>query len=112
MYDNERKNVCLDESLFLHNSFGEQVWAIGLIDIESKKIRLELVKERSAEVLKKIILHHVGFNITIISDGLDGYNRINHYTYTHLVQLHNRGQFGRVNESTSYIESIWGIFNE
>lgn len=110
VYDKERKNVCVDESLFVHNCVGEQFWAIGLIDVESKKIRLELVKERSSEVLKKIILHHVGINNTIITDGWDGYNWIGQYSYAHLVHLHSRGQFGRGDASTSYIESIWGIF--
>ena len=29
VYDNEHKNVCVDESLFIHNSVGEQIWVIG-----------------------------------------------------------------------------------
>ena len=89
VYDNEHKNVCVDESLFVHNSVEEQIWVIGLIEVESKKIRLELVKERSSEVLKKIILHHVGINNTIITDGWEGYSWINQYRYDHLVHLHS-----------------------
>ena len=80
-----------------------------MIDVEREKIRLELVKERSSEVLKKIILHHVGINNSLSIDGWEGYTWINQYRYAHLVHLHSRGQFGRGNESTSYIESIWGI---
>ena len=64
----------MDESLLVHNSVEEEIWVIGLINVESKKIRLELVKERSSEVLKKIILHHAGINNTIITDGWEGYN--------------------------------------
>ena len=52
--DNEQKNVCVDESLFVHNSVGEQIWVIGLIDVDSKKIRLMLVKGRTSEILKKL----------------------------------------------------------
>jgi hypothetical protein len=81
-----------------------------LIDVESKKIRLEIVKERSSEILKNNILHRLGINNTIISDGWKGYNWISQYRYAYLVYLHSRGQFEKGNESTSYIESIWVIF--
>ena len=101
----------MDESLLVHNSVGEQNWVTDLIDVYSKKIRLELVKERSSEILKTILLHYAGIN-TIISYGWDGYNWISQYRYAHLVHLHSRGQFGSGRESTSYIESIWGIFKE
>ena len=37
------------------------------MDEDSKKIRLELVKDRSAEIKKKIIFHYIGFNNTIIT---------------------------------------------
>lgn len=33
LYDNEFKNVAVDESLFLHDNFGKKEWLIGLIDI-------------------------------------------------------------------------------
>ena len=45
-----------------------------LFEVNSKKIRLELVKDRSSDILKKIILHHIGPFNTIINDGWEGYN--------------------------------------
>ena len=53
--NNQFKNVCIDESLFLHNSKGIQEWLIGLIEVESKKIRLEIVNERSEKNIKNIV---------------------------------------------------------
>ena len=52
-YDNELKNIAIDESLFLHDYNGQQEWVIGLIDIGNKNIRLELVKQRNTEIIKK-----------------------------------------------------------
>ena len=45
-----------------------------MIDIESKNIRLELVHEPSTEILKTLILHHIGYNSNIITDSLEAYN--------------------------------------
>ena len=72
--NNKIKNICFKKSLFLNNSNGTQQWLIGLIEVETKKVRLEFVNERSEEIIKKIILHHVGKNNTLISDDWAGYN--------------------------------------
>ena len=50
------------------------------------------------------------FNNTFITDGWEGYNWIRQYRYNHKIHFHGRHDFGRGNQSTSYIESIWGIF--
>lgn len=107
-YDNELKNIAIDESLFVHDYNGQQERVIGLIDIGTKNIRLELVKQRNTEILKKIILHHVGKNNTIISDGWEAYYWLRYYNYHHIVHVHGRHDFGHGNESTSHIEGIWG----
>ena len=45
---------------------------IGLIEVNVKDIRLELVSDRNSDILKKIIIHHIGPVNTIFSDGLEG----------------------------------------
>jgi len=50
----------VNESLFVHDYNGQQEWVVGLIDIGSKNIPLELVKQRNTYIIKKIILQHVG----------------------------------------------------
>ena len=67
-YESEYKNIGIDESLFIHDENGEQEWLVGLIDISNGKVRLELVKERNADIMQKIMKHHVGENNIIISD--------------------------------------------
>lgn len=39
--DHEGKNICVDEFLFVHDSYGQQIWVVGLIEVNNKKIRLE-----------------------------------------------------------------------
>ena len=45
-YTNELKNIAVDESLFVKDINGVQYWIIGLINVETKEIRLEIVTER------------------------------------------------------------------
>ena len=39
--------IDIDESLFLHDNSGAQIWVVGEIDTESKEIRLDIIKERN-----------------------------------------------------------------
>ena len=97
--------ICVDESLFTHNSH-EQQWVVGLINISTNEIRLELVENRNEETLKKIIEKHVGYGNTIYTDSWSGYNFLDRQNsgYRHNVANHNEGIFGL----TSRIEGIWG----
>ena len=74
LYDNEFKNVAVDESLFLHDNFGKKEWLIGLIDIQARRIRLKVVNERTEQIINKIIKHHIGINNAIIIDGPSAFN--------------------------------------
>ena len=109
-FDNELKNIAVNESLFVHDYNGQQEWVVGLIDIDSKNIQLELVKQRNTDIIKKIILRHVGRNNNIIIDGQEVYNWLNFHNYHHIIHVHGRHDFGHGTESTSHIESIWDYF--
>ena len=62
------KNIVIEESLFVHDHNGTQEWVVGMIDIQTKNIWPEIVHERTVEILKKLITHHIGYNNTIIND--------------------------------------------
>lgn len=53
-FDNELKNIAVNESLFVHDYNGQQEWVVELIDIGSKNILLELVKQRNTDIIKKL----------------------------------------------------------
>lgn len=56
--------VAVDESLFSHLN-KEHVWLLGLINLRTNDIRLELVENRNRETLKKIIEKYV-MNVTLL----------------------------------------------
>lgn len=64
--------ITVDESLYcLANN--EKIWLIGLYNTNSKYFPIEAVKEKTIDVIKKIILHHIGKGNKIISDGWPRY---------------------------------------
>ena len=52
---NKHDNISLDESLFVHIN-NRLIWVVGLINNNSREIRLEIVENRSAETMKEIIM--------------------------------------------------------
>jgi len=106
-YTNELQNIAVDESLFVKDNNGVQYWIIGLINIQTKNIRLEIVTDRTEYIIKKIILHHIGIGNNVITDGWPSYNWLSSFNYHHIRHIHGRNDFGYGMESTSHIEQIW-----
>ena len=106
-YENENNNIGIEESVFIRDENGVHEWLVGLIDITNGKVRFELLKERNADIMKKIVKHHVGEKNTIISDGWEGYTWLRNEKYEHIRHIHGVHDFGRGSESTSHIESVW-----
>lgn len=77
-----------------------------MTDVFTKNIRVELVLQRNIEIIKKLVLHHIGRNNTIITDGWESYNWLSNSNYRHLFHVHGRNDFSFGAESTSHIESI------
>ena len=66
---------------------------------ENGNARLELVKERNTDIMKKIIKNHLGANNIIISDGWEAYSWLWYDNYEHRVYIHVRHDFGWGSES-------------
>ena len=45
----------IDESLFTHGKNGMQIWVIGAINITTKELRVEPIKEINSESIKLFI---------------------------------------------------------
>ena len=97
--------VAVDESLFSHLN-DEQIWLVGLINLRTNDIRLELVENRSSETLKLIIEKHVKNGNTIVTDSWAGYNCLDDINsgYYHMKYNHTEGHL----EYSSRIEGVWG----
>ena len=48
---NAHNLIAIDESLFTHKE-GKQVWIVGLINLNTNEIRLEVVEDRSENTME------------------------------------------------------------
>jgi transposase-like protein len=105
---NKHDNISVDESLFVHIN-NQQLWVVGIINNNSREIRLEIVENRSAETMKKIITTLIPKGNRIITDAAACYNWLNDPDsgYEHSVHNHGHGNFGEGMDSTSHIEQLW-----
>ena len=105
---NKHDNISVDESLFVHIN-NRQIWVVGLINNYSREIRLEIVENRSAETMKKIITTLIPKGNRIITDAAACYNWLNDPDsgYEHSVHNHGHGNFSKGMDSTSHIEQLW-----
>ncbi len=94
---NDNHHICIDESLFSHSD-GIQIWVVGMINAETKEIRLEMVDNRNANTLKNIIEKHVLPGNIVVSDSCAGYSFLDNINsgYVHHIYNHGRGNFGYV----------------
>ena len=65
--------ISIDESLFVHQN-NRQIWIVRLINNNTREIRLEIVENRSAETMKKIIISQIPKGNIIITDAGACYN--------------------------------------
>lgn len=104
------RNVAIDESLFLHDDEGNQIWVVGAIDITTKEIRLDVINQRNSANLKIFVINHIEAGSHIIHDGWRGYrflDDVNSSVWTQEEHIHQGGNFGLGNFSTSNIERVW-----
>lgn len=70
---NSHARISIDESLFVHQG-NKQIWVDGLINNNSRKIRLEILANRYADIRKKINNNFVPTGNLIVTDGALFYN--------------------------------------
>lgn len=105
---NEMANFAVDESLFI-NYHNMQYWVIGIINVATRVIRLEISPIRDTNVLKDIIKTHIKSGNISISDNWPGYHWLSNPAsgYYHHVHTHSHGDFGSGTDSNSHIEQLW-----
>ena len=114
-FDNEgeSKIVAIDESLFIHDNNGEEIWVLGGIETEEKKIRLAITKVRNIPTLENFVYENFKEGTHFTHDGWAGYNFLdNNINYTHERHNHGAVDFGFGAHSTSHIESLWSYLKE
>ena len=100
------KILALDESLFVHNEAGEQLWVLGGIEIKYLKYRLEITKKRNAATLEKFVNEKFYEGMHFTHDVWAVYSFLNNnINYTHESHHHGVGNFGFGFNSTAHIEN-------
>ena len=105
---NAMDKFAIDESLFI-NYKNTPYWVMGIINVTTRAIRLEISPIIDVETLKSIIITHINIGNVIISDNWAGYHWLNNPIngYIHHVHSHGHGDFGIGTDSTSHIEQLW-----
>lgn len=65
--ENHNESISIEESLLTHEN-SSQVWVVGMINNITRKIRLEIVEDRTRATMEKIINIHIAKGNNIISD--------------------------------------------
>ena len=106
--ENEMSTFAIDESNFFSDG-NITTWVIGIINIASRKIRLDFSYDRNTNTMKKIIGAHVQKGNIIVSDNWGGYRWLDEVNsgYFHSTHTHSLGNFGSGTDSTSHIEQLW-----
>ena len=103
------KIVSIDESIFLHDNLGRQIWVVGAIDPESKDIRLDVINKRNQTNLKTFVYNHIIPGTHVVHDGWSSYTFLDYDDSLYTQEEHNHGadNFGHGLNSTSHIEGVW-----
>lgn len=102
------KIVAVNESLFLQDDTGKQIWIVGALDSQTKDLRLDVINQRNSTDLKIFVNHIVSITL-IVHNGWNGYAFLNDddSVYSEEEYNHGGGKFGNGLHSTSHIEGIW-----
>lgn len=82
---------------------------VGIIQRETKHLRLFLVPNRTSSTMTKLIRRNVEDGASIYTDSWKGYNNLSKY-YRHEIVDHSRGEYVRGDAHTNTIENVWGTF--
>ena len=109
--ENAHYHYSVDESLFYHDLNCKQIWVLGITENETKNFRVVVSYNRDEEMLKTFIKKFIPRGNIIISDAWLGYSFLNDVNsgYIHSIHVHGQNDFGFGLDSTSHVESIWGI---
>jgi len=101
-------NQSQEERLFTYKD-NQQIWVVLLINNRIRAISLEIVKERTSAIMKKIINTFVPKGNIIITDGALCYSCLDNADsgYTHHFHNHGHDDFDETLDSISHAEQLW-----
>ena len=98
-----QRTVAIDETL-ITNDNGTQVWLMGVKDITTKNVRLDILPNISSANIKIFVKNHIQPGSHITHEGWKSNNFLDSY-WTYESHNHGHGDFGYDLNSKSHIES-------
>ena len=105
----EVDECCLGRKRKYNRGFhrGQQSWVVGMVDRETKRCHVEVVRNRTGSTLLPIIRQHVVPGTRIHSDEAPVYNALTGMGYTHSTVCHKRNYVAPDGTHTNNIENLW-----
>ncbi len=97
--------VEVDESFFGKQKYGHQTMVVGAIERDTRRLRLQVIPDRSQDTLELFLTSCIARNSFILTDAHAGYHDLEFYGYAHERCNHSNGHFGPTNK----IENMWGV---
>lgn len=85
-------------------------WLIGVIEEQTRNFKLEILKNRKLNTMKKFFKKTVLESTTVISDGHPSYSgAVNEIKGVHIVVNHSLGFRNQDGFTTNNIENLWSL---
>jgi hypothetical protein len=94
-----------DEAFFGKRKYGGQTIIMGVIERDSRKLRLSIIPDREQDSLEEFLVKNVSRESFINTDAWSGYSGLEWYGYGHFMHNHSIGQF----KGTNLIENVWSV---
>lgn len=97
--------VEVDESFFGRKKYGHQAIVVGVIERDTRRVRLQIIPDRAQDSLEGFLSSTVQRGAHITTDAHSGYSDLEFYGWSHERCNHSNGHFG----PTNMIENFWGV---
>ena len=87
-------------------------WVFGLTEKGSRKVLLEIVKDRTKKTLLPIITKYVAKSSMIHHDDWPSYRKLEVLGYKHLIVNHTKEFKSAEGACTNTIEGLWGVVKQ
>ncbi len=94
-----------DESFFGKQKYGGQKIVLGAIEPSSRRIKLQVVDDRSQSTIESFFELHVASQTAVMTDLHYGYEGLSDIGYDHYSFNHSKGEYSNTNQ----IENFWGV---
>ncbi|KAG0420500.1 hypothetical protein DMUE_6339, partial [Dictyocoela muelleri] len=115
------KKVQVDETVICHGDIADYpskidddtpgiTWLVGIIEEDTKNIKLEIVPNRSANIMKQVLARNIAIGTKVVTDGHRSYPAaVEYINGEHIIVNHSMGFKNMEGFHTNNIENLWSL---